>query len=373
MIFLENYFTNKIVVSISIILSMIGSVNLFGQGNNESNARKYSNEFLNIGVGARALGMANAAVVSANDVTSNYWNPTGLLSIKSNLQAGVMHSQYFAGIAKYNFISIATPVDSNSTLGISLIHFGVDDIPNTTELIDSEGNIDYSKITKFSVADYGFLVSYARRLKTPGLSLGGNVKIVRRVAGDFARAWGYGFDLGLRYDKGTWNFGLMARDATTTRNFWSFNLSDEMKQTFAQTGNVIPVKSTEITIPKVLLGIAKTTTIKEKFHALVEVDLDLTFDGKRNVVFQGDPVSIDPHAGVELSYNHIIFLRGGINNIQKIKSDVGTRTVTTLQPNFGVGIALKKFALDYAFTSIGEQSVSLFSHVFSVKFDIYKQ
>jgi hypothetical protein len=41
-------------------------------------APKYSNEFLSIGVGARALGMSNSCVAGVNDVTSGYWNPQAL-------------------------------------------------------------------------------------------------------------------------------------------------------------------------------------------------------------------------------------------------------------------------------------------------------
>ena len=40
-------------------------------------APKYSNEFLQIGVGANALGMSNASVAGVDDVTSGYWNPAG--------------------------------------------------------------------------------------------------------------------------------------------------------------------------------------------------------------------------------------------------------------------------------------------------------
>ena len=43
-------------------------------------APKYSNEFLAIGVGARALGMGSAYTAVVNDVTSGYWNPAGLLT-----------------------------------------------------------------------------------------------------------------------------------------------------------------------------------------------------------------------------------------------------------------------------------------------------
>ena len=67
---------------------------------------KYSNEFLNIGVDARSIGMANAVVSSTNDVNSTYWNPAGLLNIERD-EISLMHSNYFANIANYNFVSYA--------------------------------------------------------------------------------------------------------------------------------------------------------------------------------------------------------------------------------------------------------------------------
>jgi hypothetical protein len=53
---------------------------------NDDLTPKYVNEFLSIGVGARALGMSQAQIVSANDVTAGYWNPAGLNGIKGDLQ-----------------------------------------------------------------------------------------------------------------------------------------------------------------------------------------------------------------------------------------------------------------------------------------------
>ncbi|MDX5435732.1 MAG: hypothetical protein LPK03_00955, partial [Pontibacter sp.] len=44
---------------------------------------KYSNEFLNIGVGGRALGMGNVQSALATDATAGYWNPAGLLRLPS--------------------------------------------------------------------------------------------------------------------------------------------------------------------------------------------------------------------------------------------------------------------------------------------------
>ena len=110
---------------------------------NSQNRSKYSNEFLNIGVDARSIGMANAVVSSVKDVNSTYWNPAGLLNIDRD-EVSLMHSNYFANIANYNYLSYAKKIDNESALGFSIIRFGVDDIMDTTQLIDSQGNIDYN-------------------------------------------------------------------------------------------------------------------------------------------------------------------------------------------------------------------------------------
>ena len=335
-------------------------------------APKYSNEFLNIGVGARALGMSNSYVASVNDVTAGYWNPAGLLGIKNQHQVALMHSEYFAGIAKYDYGAFATRLDSSSVLGLSLIRFGVDDIPNTTELIDANGNVDYNRITTFSAVDYAFLVSYAKQLKIPGLRLGANVKIIRRKVGDFAGAWGFGLDAGAQYDYKKWKFAAMARDVTSTFNAWSFNLSEETKQVFLATGNEIPESSVEITLPKLLLGAARKFDFNEKVSLLAELNVDATFDGKRNVLIKSKAVSLDPHLGLEASYMNVIFLRAGLGNYQTYTDALGKK-IKTFQPNIGVGVKIKSVYIDYALTDIGDQSVALYSNVFSIKVDINKK
>lgn len=335
-------------------------------------ARKYSNEFLAIGVGARALGMSNSYVTSVNDVTSGYWNPAGLTQISTDFQIGLMHAEYFAGIAKYDYGGFAANIDSASAFGFSIIRFGVDDIPNTTQLIDADGNVDYDRISSFSVADYAFLFSYARKAKLKGLSYGANVKIIYRDVGDFASAWGFGLDAGAQYNLNGWKMGLMVRDITSTFNAWSFSLSQETIDVFTATGNEIPENSIEVTLPKAILGIGRDVKISNKFNLLGELDFDFSTDGKRNVLISGDPVSIDPHVGLELGFNKMIFLRAGVGNIQKV-TDILKNDKYTYQPNFGVGIQFKGIALDYAFSDIGDQSDALYSNIFSLRFDIKKQ
>jgi len=335
-------------------------------------APKYSNEFLAIGIGARALGMSNSNVAIVDDVTAGYWNPAGLTLIKSNIQVGLMHSEYFAGIAKYDYVALASRIDEKSAGGFSFIRFGVDDIPNTTELIDAEGNIDYSRVTTFSAADYGFLFSYSRTIKD-GFRLGGNVKIVHRKVGDFARSWGFGLDVGAQYEVNKWIFGAMARDVTSTFNAWSYTLTDRMKEVFSLTGNEIPANSLEITLPRLILSSGRKFNLSESFTALPVIDVDFTFDRMRNVLIKSDPISIDPHLGIELSFKNFLFLRGGIGNIQN-ETDITGKKVKTFQPNMGLGIKIKDaLSIDYALTDIGNVSIALWSNVFSLKFNINKK
>ncbi len=332
-------------------------------------APKYSNEFLSIGVGGRSMGMSGAVTGTVSDATAAVWNPAGLTSIKSNIQVAVMHAELFAGISKFDYATLATHIDASRTIAFSVIRFGTDDIPNTLDLIDASGAIDYSKVTSFSIADYAFLFSYALESKIEGLKLGGSAKIIHRKAGDFGKAWGFGFDLGAQYKLNDWRFGLMAKDVTSTFNAWSFN-TDLLEGTFSQTGNEIPKNSTEITLPKLIYGVGYQVIFNPKLTGLAELEADMTFDGKRNVLIQSDPVSIDPHFGIELGYNDMIFLRAGIQNIQNIKNLDGTVS-KIIQPNLGLGIKFGKISLDYALTNIGQET--LYSNIFSLKFDIYKQ
>ncbi|WP_455169265.1 PorV/PorQ family protein, partial [Aegicerativicinus sediminis] len=213
--------------------------------------RKYSNEFMNIGVDAAALGMSNAVVSHTGDVNSGYWNPAGLLKMEDN-QLALMHSSYFANIANYNYIGFAMPLDDRSAVGISLIRFGVDDILDTTQLIDEQGNINYDRIKLFSTADYGLTFSYARNLKVQGISYGVNAKVIRRVIGDFASSWGFGLDAGVQIDFGNeWKFGAMARDITTTFNAWRFDEDrlEDIQNAIEGQNQTVPER-TELTIPK---------------------------------------------------------------------------------------------------------------------------
>ncbi len=323
---------------------------------------------MNIGVDAAALGMSGAVTATTNDVNSGYWNPAGLVHLQDN-QLALMHSSYFANIANYNYAAFAMPLDDRSAVGISMIRFGVDDILDTSQLIDQQGNINYDRINLFSAVDYGINLSYARELPISGLNYGVNAKIIRRIIGDFATSWGFGLDLGIQFEHKNWKFGLMARDITTTTNAWSFD--DDRLQDIQ---NAIPgqnqqePEATELTLPKLQLGIAKTFVFDYDYSLKVEMDLIARFE-QNNDLIATSFVSINPALGFELGYVDLVYLRGGFGNFQnEIQFD--NSKILTFQPNFGIGFKYNGIAIDYAITDIGDQSVALYSNVFSLKIDL---
>lgn len=330
--------------------------------------RKYSNEFMNIGVDAAALGMSNAVTGYTGDVNSGYWNPAGLLKIEDS-EAALMHASYFANIAQYDYAAYAKKIDDRSAWGVSLIRFGVDDILNTTQLIDSEGNIDYNRISLFSTADYGLTFSYARQMKLEGFQYGVNAKVIRRVIGDFANSWGFGFDVGLQFDRNDWHFGLMLRDITTTYNVWAIDEDkyQEIQDAVAGQNQELP-ESTEITMPKAQLGIAKKFEFHYDYTLLAAVNLNMQF-ARTNDVIASDAVSIDPAVGFEFGYTDLVFLRAGVGNFQNVQQLDGS-TKVNFQPNIGLGFKYKGIQIDYALTDLGDQSAALYSNIFSVKVDL---
>jgi hypothetical protein len=336
--------------------------------NYSQTVRKYSNEFMNIGVDAAALGMSNAVVASTQDVNSSYWNPAGLIHLKDH-QLSLMHANYFANIAQYDYIAYASPIDERSAWGISLIRFGVDDIMDTTELIDNQGNIDYNRISLFSTADYGFTFSYARKLPVPGFQYGLNAKIIRRIIGKFANSWGFGFDAGLQFEKNDWQFGLMLRDITTTYNVWNINEAEYKKIANAIPGeNQELPESTEITAPKAQLGIAKKFIIRYDYSILAAANINMQFT-QTNDLIATRFASIDPALGLEFGYTDLVFLRAGVGNFQNVQQLDNTEKIG-FQPNIGLGFKYKGIQIDYALTDLGNQSTALYSNIFSVKVDL---
>ena len=338
-------------------------------------AQKYSNEFLTIGVGARAHGMGSAVVASQRDVYAPAWNPAGLAALgpEEGLEIGAMHAEWFGGVGNYDYLGFTLPLSNNNQrLGVSLIRFGIDNIPNTLSLYEADGTINFDNITEFSAADYAFLGTYSRAFpKAAGdIRVGGNVKVIHRTIGEFANSWGFGLDLGVQLDRNDWTFALVGKDITSTFNTWSLNFTEDERAQLTATGNAIVIESVETTNPTFILAAARSFTITKDIDLTAEFDLIATTDGERNTLLSANPISLDPAFGLEADYGDFIFVRAGVSQLQRIQ-DFDMEERINSRPSLGLGLKIGQLNVDYAYTDLGEDDGrSTFSHIVSLRLGI---
>ena len=100
---------------------------------------------------------------------------------------------------------------------------------------------------------------------------------------------------------------------------------------------------------------------------LSELDIITTWDGRRNTLIANDIFSINPSMGLEFGYKKIAFLRFGFGNFQK-EIMINDTEQMKFQPNFGIGIDVWSFVLDYSLTDLGNNSSVLYSNIFTLKY-----
>jgi hypothetical protein len=341
---------------------------------------KYAAEFLNIGVGARAMAMGGAFCAVADDATSSYWNPAGLRLLKSR-EIGVMHSAQFANEVKYDYLVFGSPAVAES-FGASLIRMGIDDIPYTENAFHdwgldnigpgepgdspdddydplenpegTEGNgqwdpydstqpelpgegIDESRIELKSDVEMALILSYAKDLRQ-GFAIGANAKLVRQGIGDSNllglsgddSMFGFGFDIGVLYQVNPWwRSGACLHDAFGTLLIWNNGTRN--------------VKTPTLTIGNAFMS----PVMNRNVMALAAVDFDIRFEGRETASqFSSGAVSMDIRAGGEIAYREAVALRVGMEPSSQETEPYGRAWNLTL----GAGLAFRGLKLDYAFS-----------------------
>jgi hypothetical protein len=112
--------------------------------------------FLEIPVGAAAIGTGTAIVSQINDPTALYWNPAGC-SISEMNEVSATHMNWIAD-TKFDFVGVTLPLSGLGTLGLSFASLSMDDMKVTT-VEKPDGTGEY-----FSANDIAVGVSFARRL-----------------------------------------------------------------------------------------------------------------------------------------------------------------------------------------------------------------
>lgn len=319
---------------------------------------KYSNDFLAIGADARTMAMGQAGISQGNQAFSVFYNPGLAADSAATYRANALHAEYFAGAAVYDALAFSLQ-RPKETFSIALVRLGIDDIPNTLNLYDPNGNINYNNISTFSAADYALFLGYSKRVKS--WSLGVATKLIYRQIGPFAQAFGLGFDLGAVRKLGKYQVGLSVRNATSTFTLWTFS-KNALQSGLEKAGNLFPEGSLEVALPSFHGGISRLYKLSSAWSMQAELALAILTDGRRNELLSTNVGSLVPSLGLEIGYENRFFARAGIARIGR--DPIANQVEIT--PSLGAGIRLGAFQVDYAMTQIGDRTAGMFSNVLSL-------
>ncbi len=154
----------------------------------QNNVATTSAAFLEIGPGARSLGMGSAYVSVANDASSLYWNPAGIVNVsrpevQSFYTPWLVETQYY-----YN--TAVVPLGPYGNLGFSFTAITMDEMIVRT-VQDPEPS-DYGQ--KFDAGNISMGIAYAKKL-TDRFSFGFQTKFIQESIWQM-NAQGFAIDIG---------------------------------------------------------------------------------------------------------------------------------------------------------------------------------
>jgi hypothetical protein len=157
-------------------------------------------QFLELGVSARAMGMAEAFTATSDDIASVYYNPAGLVRLYGR-EAQATYVSMPADVSYY-YGAVGMPLESiGGVLGIGLYTLTSGDMQVRTYEMAPDGNGQ-----TFSWNDFAASVSYGRYL-TDRFSVGFTVKYIGEYSYDIS-ASGWSADVGTNYDTGFRGFRI---------------------------------------------------------------------------------------------------------------------------------------------------------------------
>jgi hypothetical protein len=220
---------------------------------------EYADAFLENGVSARALAMANTVGALDKSITAFASNPAGLGYVR-NPQFGLMYTSQF-GLANHNYFGFALPFSQRSTGAIGWIRYGVDDIPLRPDILrevtdpaarrDSILALQHTPFDTFNDLEEAYYISFGYftsktvklgwRYSRFGVEIpvGLNFKILHKKLYN-VEGFGIGLDIGGRISLsgaelfdfsniGRINIGYALRDVTGTLIFWNTKSQDKIR------------------------------------------------------------------------------------------------------------------------------------------------
>ena len=272
-----------------------GALKQGSSGGKASKTGATGSQFLKIGVGARAAGMAGAYGSIADDLTAIYWNPAGVADL-DGMSANFSYTEWFGGF-NHSFAAISFPMGPSYNLAFNAISLSSDDIPITT-IMDDDG-----EGATYNVNDVAFGLTFSGYL-TEEFSFGINAKYVSNSFSQTS-ANAIAFDIGTRYDVGVYGIklGFSIHNLGVEMNYEGEELSTAKKLYDGLNASQLDAEYTSYPyqMPIVFRASISSEIIKQEEHNLIAVlDFNTLSDA-------GEQFAL----GAEYTWNGLLSFRGG--------------------------------------------------------------
>jgi hypothetical protein len=310
-----------------------------------------SASFLNVGVGARNVGLGSAASSITNDVNQVFWNPAGAALRTQTLQAAVNYNKWI-GDLDHNCVAVGYNLQDVGTISLGVITFGCSDIPaNRDRYTNPELDVlsnDPNSGSTYSYMDMVISGTYSRYL-LDNLALGITAKYINETIDD-VNAGTFAMDFGTIYSiSKAWK--ISARMSNLGGDIKFYDVASPIPLTFS-IGTSYEFSS--------FSNDGKMEDVK----TLLSIEAVKPNDGPQ--YFYG---------GAELSLiDNMVAIRGGYKFFYSNTMDEGTawrsKYVTTLE-HYSIGGSLKipiteyDIFLDYSYTAMDLYDGG---HRFSIRF-----
>jgi hypothetical protein len=289
--------------------------------------------FLKMGVGGRAAAMGGGFVALADDGSSLFWNPAGMLGIKS-LTVSASHNDWLLDL-NHDYLSLILPGRQNERIGVSVSALTMGEQPvRTLEAPEGTGLI-------YNVMDLAVSAAYARQL-TDLLSIGITGRYIQLNAynetastlaldvGSILKSPQYGLKIGMSLSNFGGDFQFSGRDLilkADTDDDINGNYSSDVDLRTEPWPLPLMIR---IGVSMDIMGMGGAPIKSQNSRFTMALDADHPNDGPEHL-----------HLGAEYAIREMVYLRGGYRHNYD-------REIWTM----GVGIRLDgqygQIKLDYA-------------------------